>query len=253
MKNLMFLALAVFCFTSNVSAQKCQDSNIPNRPVPGLISTMHINFGDEAIGQIYDFDLKPFSKLSGHHVILKFDLAYTYFPGRFDSLLIMVSSNCGKNWETLLYSGGEELSTTSPTTEYFLPNRSQWEPYQFDLFRFSGPILVRFRFINGNGNNLYLDNLGLQDGLAANETPAELKTSISPNPVKNSGVINFDQSVNNATMLIMDFNGREIQRVEKLDGNHIQIEAQNLNPGFYYYLLQMEGQTKSYGQFAVVN
>jgi hypothetical protein len=208
---------------------------------------------NEEIGQVSDFKLKPFSKLPGHHVILKFDLAYTFFPGRYDSLLITTSSDCGKTWQTLLYSGGQDLSTAAPTAEYFMPTRSEWQSYQFDLFRYSGPVLVRFRFINGNGNNLYLDNLGFQEGIAANEVPIEVKTSLSPNPVKNSGVIQFDQSVNNATMLIMDFNGREIQRMEKLDGNQIHIEAQDLNPGFYYYLLQMEGQTKSYGQFAVVN
>jgi hypothetical protein len=250
MKNLMLTA--AFALLSSFLFAQCQDTNIPNRPVPGLISTVQNFYGNETIGQISDFQLKPFSKLPGHHVILKFDLAYTFFPGRYDSLLITASSDCGKTWETLLYSGGQELSTTEPTSDYFIPNRSEWQSYEFDLYRFSGPILVRFRFINGNGNNLYLDNLGYQYGLSATDTPTEIKSSLKPNPVKDSGVLQLNQPVNNGTMMIMDTNGRARQRLENLDGNEIQIEASQLNPGIYYYLLQEEGQTLSYGQFAVL-
>lgn len=53
-------------------------------------------------------------------------------------------------------------------------------------------------------------------------------------------------------MMIMDTNGRAWQRLENLDGNEIQIEASQLNPGIYYYLVQEEGQTLSHGQLAVM-
>jgi hypothetical protein len=252
MKNLMLTAL--FASVSSFLFAQCQDTNLPNRPVPGFISTVQTNYGNQAIGEITDFELKPFTKLSGHHIILKFDLAYAYFPGRYDSLLIMASADCGKTWETLLYSGGQELSTTEPTTEYFSPTRSEYQSYEFDLFKFSGPIRVRFRFINGNGNNLYLDNLGYQDGLSATHTPGtEMKSSITPNPVKDSGFIQLNRPVNNGTIMIMDTNGHEWQRMENQVGNQIEIEARKLNPGIYFYLLQEEGMTKSYGQFVVVN
>ena len=250
MKNLMLTA--AFALLSSFLFAQCQDTNIPNRPVPGFISTVHNFYGNQNIGQISYFELKPFSKVPDHHVILKFDLAYTYFPGRYDSLLITASSDCGKTWETLLYSGGQELSTAEPTSEYFTPTRSEFQSYEFDFYRFSGPILVRFRFINGNGNNLYLDNLGYQDGLSATDTPTEIKSSLKPNPVKDSGVIQLNQPVNNGTMMIMDTNGRAWQRLENLDGDEIQIQAHKLNPGIYYYLLEEEGQMKGYGQFAVL-
>jgi len=252
MKNLMFTAIFAL-LSSLLVAQNCQDNNLPSRPTPGQISTVQNFYGNDAIGEVNELQLKPFSKVSGHHVILKFDLAYTSFPGRYDSLMVMASNDCGKTWQTLMYSGGHELSTSNPTTEYFIPNRSEWQSYEFDLYKYSGPILVRFRFINGNGNNLYLDNLGFQDGLSATDLTKEVKSSLTPNPVKDAGVLQLDQTINNGIMMIMDTNGREWQRLEKVEGNEIKIETMKLNPGIYYYVLQVVGQTKSYGQFAVVD
>jgi len=253
MKKLMFIAGATLLVSNLMSAQNCQDVHIPNRPVPGFISTVRNNFGDEAIGQIYDFDLKPFQKLQDHHITLKFNVAYTYFPGRYDSLAIMVSSDCGTSWENIFYSGGEELSTSAPTSQYFTPTRSEWTSYAFDLYKLSGIILVRYRFINGNGNNLYLDDLGFQEGITATEEIKEMKSNLSPNPIHDSGMIQLNQPVQNATLIIINSQGHEIQRLKNVQGDQITLEAQDLNPGLYFYMLMMKGETKSYGQFAIVD
>lgn len=94
---------------------------------------------------------------------LSFDVAYApYSDSLFDGLGVAVSSDCGETWSDVFYKEGQELATSMPLTEPFLPYPGLWRSECIDLSAFTGSesLLVSFIGFNGWGNNLYLDNVG---------------------------------------------------------------------------------------------
>lgn len=86
--------------------------------------------------------------------------------GRFDTLSVLLSKDCGNTFQTLYKKFGGELQTvtnpSSPTTEFF-PLSNQWRLDSLDLGQWLGasePLFqLAFRF-NGNfENNLFLDDV----------------------------------------------------------------------------------------------
>jgi len=237
-----------FLFHSYSYTQNCQTSQL----FTGSISTVMVNYGNEHIGEVTDFNLKPYFKQPGQ-VVLKFNLAYAYAPEHFDSLAIMMSVNCGSTWETLFYSGGEELSTTNPTTDYFSPAPDEWQKYEFNLNLYRGLVLIRFRFINGNGNNIYLDDIHFQDILSSSNDAIEIKSNLYPNPVSEIALLELTTTVNEASLIIVNVLGQKVLERNGLNGNQIEIDAIPLQPGIFNYILFEKGNRKSTGQFIVVD
>lgn len=93
---------------------------------------------------------------------LKFDLAYAPFPGSTDSLIVMVSNDSGNSYTDLvrLYgntNGGAPLNTTGSAISEFTPASNQWGKRSYLLP--AGTTNIRFKGVNGYGNNIYVDNV----------------------------------------------------------------------------------------------
>lgn len=108
--------------------------------------------------------------------VFKFDLAYSPYidsGGTYtDSLKILISDNCGSTYQTLFYSGGETMSTNTNGTngglyEYdpFVPdNCDEWRSICLPLDGYAGGVCtLQIQGINGYGNNIYIDNIRLND------------------------------------------------------------------------------------------
>jgi PKD repeat protein len=133
-----------------------------------------------------DYLMTPTFNFSGYDSIsLDFDFAYKERTfGITDSLILSVSTDCGENWIRLMQvpnyedpSGG--LITSVSGADFFVPVVSaDWcglsyaQCRSFDLTNFAGITNVRFRFegYNGNGNNIYIDNISIY-GQLSNEPP----------------------------------------------------------------------------------
>ena len=99
---------------------------------------------------------------------LTFDEAYApygaSFPGP-DSLYVESSTNGGSTYNKLAglsgnYPSGGELNTAPATVSAFVPTSSQWAPKIYSLP--TGTNRVRLRAVSGYGNNLYIDNVCIQ-------------------------------------------------------------------------------------------
>lgn len=107
--------------------------------------------------------------------LLKFDHAYATYSGENDQLRIDYSTNAGTDWTQLvLYDGGTSgpLNTGGATTSSFVPTPAQWATKSVTLP--AGTNKLKFVGISAYGNNLFLDNIKVE------EAPTLPIFSISP-------------------------------------------------------------------------
>lgn len=128
-----------------------------------------VNFYNYEIEGEYDTLLSPvFDLTSIPYAVLSFDRAYAKYPSVSDEgLIIALSTNCGKSFDHILFEGyGEELATVPQTSAEFTPTGpGDWKRECLLLEDFLGISGIRIAFIskNGYGNNLYLDNITIDD------------------------------------------------------------------------------------------
>ena len=152
---------------------------------PGNTAARLPYFIDYAIGE-RDYLTTPTFNFSGYSSItLDFDIAYKErILGITDSLILSISNDCGENWIRLMQVPNYEdpfggLITSVNGAEFFVPQvAADWcgSPNalckSFDLTNFAGSTNVRLRFegYNGNGGNIYIDNINIS-GELSNEPP----------------------------------------------------------------------------------
>lgn len=113
--------------------------------------------------------ITPVFDLSNHSTVtLSFDVAYARYFGNnqyfTDSLQVMVSTDCGQNFnQTVFNQGGEVLETGTARGNPFTPTANEWQNKSIDLSVFAGQPNVAIAFVNksGWGNNIYLDNINI--------------------------------------------------------------------------------------------
>lgn len=152
---------------------------------------MYINFYDYEDKGVVDRLLTPVLNLDGATAaLLRFDRSHANYPGTsfVDGLKIVVVNNCNADLSTgieVFNKFGADLATTTATANAFSPtNASQWKTESISLNQFIGSGKLQIAFIgqNGNGNNLYLDNVFVFTG---DLTDIALKEIITPSPVVN--------------------------------------------------------------------
>ena len=124
-----------------------------------------------------------------------------------DSLEVLVSNDCGKTYTSLWKKGGQELATIPDTTngEWKPSDIRDWQQDFIDLssFKTNAKLMVVFRSVNGEGNNLFLDNINMN---VVYKNDAALKSILQPagnycsNVVSPADVIynNGDNSITSA-------------------------------------------------------
>lgn len=91
-----------------------------------------------------------------------FDVSYAKRSLGSETLRVLASTDCGAHFTTELFSeSGVSLSNQSQETSWLPSVSSHWNRKQLILSGLAGESSVRLAFVatNGNGNNLYLDNI----------------------------------------------------------------------------------------------
>ena len=102
---------------------------------------------------------------------LFFDLGYAQKVPADDRLKILASTDCGLTYPILLYDrAGSEFSVTKSTMEWTPTSNSDWKREYLSLDTLSGKKNLRLAFVatNGNGNNIYIDNIEIFAGYDTN-------------------------------------------------------------------------------------
>jgi len=129
--------------------------------------------GDESWLVSPVLNLKSISQAS-----MFFDVSYAKAQKGSESLRLLASTDCGLTFTSVLYNqSGSGLTSQTSNTNWVPTSPSDWRKQFINLNDYAGQEQVRFAFVvtNGNGNNLYLDNIDFHTSGNANPiVPDEL-------------------------------------------------------------------------------
>lgn len=133
-------------------------------------------------------------------VRLSFRLAgATYSAAINDTLEVWASTDCGRSFQRYWSKSGLALSTLPAyrTTE-FTPTSTQWREERVDLPGLSGKgqVIVLFRNINRNGNNIYLDDINLS-GIPLYNLDAAIVSVDHPAPITCETLVSPEVTIEN--------------------------------------------------------
>lgn len=216
------------------------------------------NWDYEANGQ-YDWFVSSAYDFSDSLIdVLYFEYAYTYYKQTngslesYDTLGIAFSPDCGVNFYWLWKEGGKDLATySSGLGVEFIPQNNEWESKEIKLnddIIGKPSIMFAFIAINGYGNNLYIDNIGIGKNYLPIEDEISNFTSVKlfPNPASNS--LNLQISLKHkeaVSYTIFNTIGQVVFSKNMISTDKVNevIDINNFEKGMYYIKLNTsEGQ-----------
>jgi hypothetical protein len=193
---------------------------------------------------------------AGNIPMLTFWLAYaSRVSGVSDTLEVLVSTDCGANWTSVYKKWTDSLSTAPPTALEYIAATADWRQEVIDLFPFSSSnnVTIKFRNINNNQNNLYIDDVNLTFLTAINESLNGNMIGIYPNPT--TGIITLNTSALTSSSLkitLSDAVGKIVMvKNFRLPAHEQSLDLSALNNGIY--LIHVEDGNGSFNQKLVLN
>jgi len=171
---------------------------------------------------------------------LSFRVSYASRSGFNDRLQVLASTDCGDSYPfVLLSANSDSLAITESSVKWSPNSDSDWKDFRLDLsdvFSSSDEIRIAFVFFNGNGNDLYLDDVKI----TGNDPPTYQKVfRVFPNPVS-PGTVEFNLGFNlpfkePVTVEMLDMSGKLVirQKVSNALNQIIPFEAPK-HPGLYF-------------------
>ncbi len=197
-----------------------------------------LNFYNLTSGDIDFFAFEPMSFWGATAVTLEFDVSYAQYSSTVsDKLEVDVSSNCGANWSPRYIKTGSALSTNGTTyfTSAYTPtSATQWRHETVNLTMYAGQtsVLVRFKGVSAQGNNVYVDNINFSVTTGVNEIENVSEITVYPNPTAADANVSFNLTEEtNVSLALTNALGQEV----------IAAELGNLSAGSQNYLLKTEG------------
>lgn len=181
-----------------------------------------------------------------NYLRVRFDVAYARYSGDYyDSLIVLISKDCGLTFDRVYAKGGSDLATAPDTTNAFIPTANQWRTDSVLLGSFSAGenLMIAFQNYGGWGQWLYVDNINL-DGLLFIGVEDAINASFSLYPNPNDG--KFTLSWKNIdfkemALSISDIAGKNMLTQAKksvLGLSSQEISLENVAKGVYF--LQIE-------------
>lgn len=168
-------------------------------PLSASENTLYVNaFDNNSIGEEAWFVTPSVDLSQTQKAYMSF--YYTYAPraGKTDKFEILISTDCGENYQTLKVI---DLSGTTVTSAWRPTSSGDWQKVKVNLdeFKGNGCVRIAFVFTNGNGNNLYIDYI---------EIGTPLPFTIYPNPAQNEFNVSFNLTEEtDVTFQLMDARG----------------------------------------------
>ena len=212
---------------------------------------------DELGSQVFDLSTIANSKT----VTLSFKYSYRKkIATDSESLKISATADCGSTWQVRKTITSSNLSDQISSSPWQPVNTSDWttvhvtnilSQYYKSDFRF------KFQFTASGGNNLYLDDINLYEGvpsdtivLGINQAPEGLNNlAIYPNPSEDELNVHFSIPSNNDVLIkIQDIVGKteQSQTIKAIEGsNLVLLDTQSLSSGIYFLNIQIGNSSKT--------
>lgn len=166
--------------------------SITNSGIPGSTKSAFMDyFNYDAAGQTDGLITPMIDLSSAQNVTLTFMVAYRrYDNSSNDGLKIYVSTDCGQSFDTALYykSGTTLANSTALSTNTYTPNAANhWKTETVNLSQYVGnAIKVKFEGICDYGNNMYIDQINIDQTTGFEPLSKDFSYSIYPNPASGS-------------------------------------------------------------------
>lgn len=205
------------------------DCNSSNQTAAFIKFYNNNNYGAEDYMEV-KLDLSTYNTAS-----LQFDVAYAMLNSYSnDALQVAVAENCNGIFNEIYYKNAWNLNTSGSfmTAEWQPSACSQWRKETVNLDAYAGKkILLRFKAINGDGNNLYLDNIKVN---AAIQVPCNVPNGLQASNITENGAFLSWQPNLQATQYSLAY-----RIAAAYDWNYVTIygntyTAQNLQAATYY-------------------
>lgn len=166
-----------------------------------------------------------------------------------DTLELLITTDGGYNYTSIYKKWGATLQTVAATTSAFIP--SSTADWRFDIvdltpYQSSLNAQIAFRNTTNNQNNLYIDEMIVDQALSIQSIEGVKSFSVFPNPNDGQFVLQagFEKSVN-ARVIISNMIGQVVY-IENMD-QVLQfvknIDLKNLNSGMYNVALTTDKGT----------
>lgn len=180
------------------------------------------------------------TNISGAQLNFKFAFAA---KGSTDASALKVysSSDCGATWNLRMNKSGAALRTAPNNIGNFVPTASQWVNQTVSLVAqtFSGQptAMLKFEFVNDQGNNIYIDDINITGVVSTGEELAALyQFEAFPNPANETMQIRMhSEQQTDVRFELTDLAGRQVQskQIGKTSGQiSAVIDGKELN-GIY--------------------
>ncbi|MCW3080004.1 MAG: type sorting protein [Segetibacter sp.] len=211
----------------------------------GNASVMIENFNYTLVGAKDDLRLPNVTLEKVDSAFLSFHVAAAAYTdvnalnNVWDTLEVLISTDCGQTYTSLYKKHGRDLVTrTVATTTFFTPTPSEWRKDSINLAAYLGEsnILLAIRNTAGYENNIYLDDVHLRT-VIINPNLKRLGFLATPNP--NNGVINvqfYPQPTNLRALQVYDIAGQKLTEVIIPNGqasNYYRLDITKYSAGIY--------------------
>jgi hypothetical protein len=151
-----------------------------------------------------------------------------------DTLQVLVSTNCGSSWTSLYKKwGGALITRNGIITSSFVPAANEWRKDSVNLTPYinKGPVMIAFANSTGNENNVYIDDINLyQKGTHGRFN--EDGWVIKPNPSNGPLTVQFSTPpVNLKGIALYNSTGQKV--AEKIIGGSTPVTLYEFNLGRY--------------------
>ena len=168
---------------------------------------------------------------------LTFRVSYASRQNKNDQLRVLASTNCGNDYSVLLLNAdSDSLAITESSTKWIPSSDVDWKEFALDLSSINAvnDIIIAFVFTNGNGNDLYIDDISIR----GNDLPSyQDMVRTFPNPAREQFNVGLNLPVKApVTIRLIDMSGRIVFEEQILNAFNQILKYQAPNQEGLYFL-----------------
>lgn len=169
---------------------------------------------------------------------------------RYDSLEVLISTDCARTFQSIWSAGGNALNTGAANAGLFVPSSpGDWTNATVDLspYKASTKAIIIFRNWSNNNNSLLIDKINITDVTAVEDANEAIAVSVFPNPASGMVAVNARLSLNaQVSIRLMNILGENVysdQVILNADGNFsCRMDVSKFAAGVYQMVISAPGQ-----------
>ncbi len=193
---------------------------------------------NDVSGDVDDLYMRNVDLSNVGQAYMSFDVAYAYYSDFYwDELKVIVSTDCGNNWDVVYDKAKNDLATAPVTDIFFYPASNEWRNEEIDLQPYIGNsnVMISFDAVSGHGNNLYIDNIAINDNVGVSEVSVGKNAlRLYPNPASDVVNVSFpSMNSSGSEIAVLNALGQQVFASKEKTSNHILIPVDQFVSGSY--------------------